>query len=213
MTEQQKPGKIFEAMAAIMRDIKAVGKNGRNESVGRGYNFRSIDDVTNEIHGHLAKHGVFFTPEVVAQERGTGQTKKGDPVYTANLTVKYTFYAAEDGSFVTVQTVGEAADTQDKASNKAMSAALKYALVQLFCIPTSDMAEGDNDSPMDGITNPAPVKKAVTLEYLNNLKAQIQAQCKTPADALNKLVEFNFTIGDEAKALVNSFFEAEKVQA
>src|SRR5690606_19364534 len=37
---------------------------------------------------------------------------------------------------------GEAMDSADKATNKAMSAAYKYAAFQTFCIPT----EGDNDA-------------------------------------------------------------------
>jgi hypothetical protein len=38
--------------------------------------------------------------------------------------------------------IGEAMDSGDKSSNKAMSAAYKYAAFQAFCIPT----EGDNDA-------------------------------------------------------------------
>ena len=41
-----------------------------------------------------------------------------------------------------VTTYGEAMDSGDKATNKAMSAAYKYAAMQAFCIPT----EGDNDA-------------------------------------------------------------------
>ena len=43
-------------------------------------------------------------------------------------------------------TYGEAMDSADKSTNKAMSAAYKYMCLQVFCIPT----EGDNDA--DGTT-------------------------------------------------------------
>lgn len=37
-------------------------------------------------------------------------------------------------------------DTGDKASNKAMSSAMKYALCQIFCIPTANMPDPDGES-------------------------------------------------------------------
>jgi predicted RNA-binding protein with PIN domain len=51
--------------------------------------------------------------------------------------------ADTDWTSVTVTTIGEAADTSDKATNKAMSAALKYALIQTFSVPTKDMDDAD----------------------------------------------------------------------
>jgi hypothetical protein len=50
--------------------------------------------------------------------------------------------SAVDGSSHTVHVIGEAMDSADKATNKAMSAAYKYMAMQVFCIPT----EGDNDA-------------------------------------------------------------------
>jgi hypothetical protein len=55
---------------------------------------------------------------------------------------EFDFVSAEDGSKHTVRTFGEAMDRGDKATNKAMSAAYKYAAFQAFAIPT----EGDNDA-------------------------------------------------------------------
>jgi hypothetical protein len=48
-----------------------------------------------------------------------------------------------DGSSVTTVITGEAMDSGDKATNKAMSVALKYALLQMFLIPTDDMRDPD----------------------------------------------------------------------
>ena len=70
------------------------------------------------------------------------QTQKGGTLIYTTLTVEFDFVSAEDGSTHTVRTVGEAMDSADKSSNKAMSAAYKYAAFMAFCIPT----EGDNDA-------------------------------------------------------------------
>ena len=51
-------------------------------------------------------------------------------------------------------------DSGDKATNKAMSAAYKYAALQTFCIPT----EGDNDA--DATTHEV---KAHTPEFTDKL--------------------------------------------
>jgi hypothetical protein len=56
--------------------------------------------------------------------------------------MEFNFVSALDGSKHTVKTFGEAMDSADKATNKAMSAAYKYAAFQAFCIPT----EGDTDA-------------------------------------------------------------------
>jgi hypothetical protein len=64
-----------------------------------------------------------------------------------SIMMEYDFWA-EDGSKVTVGPIpAEGVDSGDKATNKALSAALKYALIQTFSIPTEDMAEADLDSP------------------------------------------------------------------
>ena len=68
-----------------------------------------------------------------------------DMFYT-RLKINFGFYA-EDGSHVDAVVIGEAMDTGDKASNKALSIGLKYAMLQVFCIPTEDEKDPDAVSP------------------------------------------------------------------
>jgi hypothetical protein len=124
---------IYEAIPAILADVEAIGKNRNNSQ--QGYKFRGIDDVYNAIHPLLAKHKVFPTCEIVSRELTERQTKAGSVLFYVNIKAKYTLWA-HDGSHVTTEAWGEAMDSGDKASNKAMSAAYKYALFQLLCIPT-----------------------------------------------------------------------------
>ena len=70
------------------------------------------------------------------------QTAKGGTLFYVTVEAEFDFVCAEDGSKHTVKTFGEAMDSGDKATNKAMSAAYKYAAFQAFAIPT----EGDNDA-------------------------------------------------------------------
>jgi hypothetical protein len=135
---------IFIKIPAIMASIEAIGKNRKNQS--QGYSFRGIDDMYNELHTHFATHKVFYTPEVLTTHREEKPTKSGGLMQYVVLTVKYTFYA-EDGSNVSCTMIGEASDSGDKASNKAMSTALKYALMEIFLIPTEEDKDTESQSP------------------------------------------------------------------
>jgi hypothetical protein len=142
--EGLQPGKIHHQIALVMADIEAIGKDKRNQQ--QGYNFRGIDDVYNELHGHLAKHGVYTVPRTLDMRREERPSKSGGVMAVVILTIAYRFYA-DDGSFVEAVMIGEGMDSGDKASNKAQAVAHKYALIQVFAIPTEDAKDPENDSP------------------------------------------------------------------
>lgn len=126
-----------------MGELDAIEKKRKNP---QGYFFRGIDDVTMAMKPILSKHGVFFTPSVQSQIREERLSKGGGALIYTVLSVEFTFYA-EDGSSVKAVTVGEAMDSGDKSANKAMSAALKYALLETFCIPTEEDKDTENNNP------------------------------------------------------------------
>lgn len=135
--------KIYEAIPAIMDEIGHIGKDRRNQQ--QGFMFRGIDQVMNTMKPLLAKHGVFVVPEVIDRQREERTTKSGSNLIYSILTVRYHF-CASDGSEVVATTVGEGMDSADKASNKAMAIAFKYACFQVFCIPTEEIAKDDPDN-------------------------------------------------------------------
>lgn len=136
-----------------MADIDVIAKSRKNQS--QGYAFRGIDDMYNELHSHFANHKVFYTSEVINQHREEKQTKSGGTMQYSIINVKFTFYA-EDGSNISSTMIGEASDSGDKASNKAMSVALKYALMQLLLIPTEEEKDTEFKSPEFTKVKPAP---------------------------------------------------------
>lgn len=140
-----KPGAIYAAITNVMADVGSVGKDKINKQ--QGFKFRSIDDVYNALHPALAKNKVFIVPEILEQTREVvGVTKNGAKMTSVICTIKFTFYA-EDGSHVETILIGEGMDTGDKATNKAMAIAYKYACFQVFCIPTEEMTDPDAESP------------------------------------------------------------------
>lgn len=137
-------GKIYKQMIAIMKDVEAVGKNNINKI--QQYKFRGIDDVYNTLHNLFAKHEIFIMSEIISEKREERTSKNGGLLLWTLLDIKFTFYA-DDGSSVSTVTKGEAMDSGDKSSNKAMAAASKYALVQTFLIPTENKIDTENNSP------------------------------------------------------------------
>lgn len=131
---------IYKAIPKVAKAIGAISKDRKNEQ--QGYRFRGIDDVLNACHGPLTDNGVFVTTEVSELTREERQNKNGGVLVFATLRMKVSFIA-EDGSSVSTTTYGEAMDSGDKATNKAMSAALKYAFFQTFTIPLENMDDAD----------------------------------------------------------------------
>ena len=136
-------GMIYKAVNAIMTEIDHIGKDKKNAQ--QGFMFRGIDQVMNTMKPLLAKHGVFVVPEVLNMTREERLTGKGTTLLYSVLTVKHHFVAT-DGSEVCSVTIGEGMDSGDKASNKAMAIAFKYACFQVFCIPTEEMTKDDPDN-------------------------------------------------------------------
>lgn len=131
---------IYQAIIGVMSDIGVIGKEKKNAQ--QGFKYRGVDDVMNALQPVMVQHGLFVVPEIIDQKREERQTKnKGNLIYSV-CTVRYTFYA-KDGSSVQCVVIGEGMDSGDKATNKAMSIAFKYACFQVFCIPTEEMKDPD----------------------------------------------------------------------
>jgi hypothetical protein len=191
MTDKSTNPKIFSAIPKIMADVTAVGKGKQNQQ--QGYKFRGIDDVYNALHTALAKHGVFTVPEVLEQNREERQTKSGGLLIYNVMKIRYTFYA-DDGSSFTTTVIGEAMDSGDKSSNKAMAAAHKYAFLQVFAIPTEDPKDSEVDTyqvapkapAKPAAPTPTPAKGATPkqtppADNPNGLSGQCP-ECHAPAD-------------------------------
>jgi len=150
-------GKIHEAIAAIMDEVGGVGKTRTNPQ--QGYKYRGIADVTLACQPIMAKHKVHATPHAILNECADYiDTKSGGKMLHVRQTIEYRFYHA-DGSFFPCVVTGEAMDSGDKTSNKVMSAALKYALTQTFCIPETDPdADTEAQSPQRAETQPEQPK-------------------------------------------------------
>jgi hypothetical protein len=145
---------IHQALAAILDELPAVGKDQSN--VEQGFAFRGIDDVLVALNPLLGKHGVFFAPTVLERVYQERRTQRGSVMHNVNLHVRYTFYGPT-GDSITADGWGEGTDMGDKATPKAMTGAMKYVLNQVFAIATREQSEADADrhSPEDTVPGPS----------------------------------------------------------
>lgn len=150
MTTAQEHPLIYSRMAAIMQAVPAIGKNRKNKE--QGFQFRGIDDVYAALHDTLIENKVFTTSEVLELTKYTGTTKKGTEFTDHEVKIRWTFWT-EDGSKVTSDTIGYGRDYADKSASKAMAIAHKYALIQVFAIPTYEPDNDGDGSSIEGNAN------------------------------------------------------------
>ncbi|MET9555120.1 ERF family protein [Streptomyces sp. NPDC006645] len=130
--------RVFQVIHGVMRDVMPVGKDQKNRQ--QDYSFRGVDDAMSAMAGPMRNHGCFIAPEIASHN----QRPRGEKGTHTVIKMLYRIYGpAGDCLHVTVP--GEAMDTADKSTNKAMSAALKYMLFQVFMIPVDARSIDDSD--------------------------------------------------------------------
>ena len=170
---------IQQSLIEVMKEVGAVGKNDRNTS--QGFAFRGIDAVINAVSPAFQKYKVIVVPTVLERDTSMVESAKGKAMTHVQLKVAYTFYG-HAGDFVSATVYSEAMDYGDKATAKAMSVALRTALLQTLALPTD---EPDPDSQsyergVDKVANPVRTKsmpgefKSATAEEIQMTKEGLE---------------------------------------
>ncbi|MFZ5192930.1 ERF family protein [Enterobacter roggenkampii] len=137
MTEK----KVYAAISGV---ASALAEKGISKEKKQGsqvnYAFRGIDDIYNALAPELVKNKLLILPRYTERTSVERTSKNGGALFYITVRGDFDFVSTEDGSVHTVTTYGEAMDSGDKATNKAMSIAYKYAAFQAFCIPTEETA-------------------------------------------------------------------------
>lgn len=185
MSEIKSP-MIYGKIADCMRQLGAIGKTSKNAQ--QGFMYRGVDAVMNALNPVLTANHVFCVPEVLEQHREERQTRSGGNLIYSILKMCYTLYA-EDGSSVSATVIGEGMDSADKSSNKAMSVAYKYAMFQIFSIPTEEMADPDAETPPE--STPKADNKAARNNAWTALATALGKTNKEMSACVNSLIQAN----------------------
>lgn len=131
---------VYKAISQVARELAEQGIKKDSVNQQQRFNFRGIDAVYNALAPALVKHGLLILPRMSERTISERTGKSGGALFYVTVKAEFDFVSVEDGSLHTVTTYGEAMDSGDKATNKAMSIAYKYAAFQAFCIPTEETA-------------------------------------------------------------------------
>ena len=184
---------VYEAIASITASLSKVGiAKGRKTQQGGGasFAFRGIDDVLNALSPLLAEHKLCIFPRVTNRASVERQTKSGGALFYTTVNAEFDFVSAVDGSKHTAATIGEAMDSGDKSTNKAMSIAYKYAVFLTFCVPIEGTP--DSDGEVYEISGAKQLDDNTLTDLLNNiadagtkedLLAAFKLACKAAKDA------------------------------
>lgn len=133
MTETQN---LPALLTQIKTAIGAIGKDSTNKQ--QGFSFRGIDAVINAAAPALIDAGVVVFPKITTYEYGTVEVGKSrTPMSHARVIVEFTFYGPA-GDSLSGSAPGEAMDSGDKATAKAMSVAYRTFLLQALSLPTNE---------------------------------------------------------------------------
>jgi hypothetical protein len=134
---------VHQAIVEVMKLLQKQGISKGRKNTQQNYTFRGIDDVYNAVSSAIAQAQLTILPHYTERTVVERTSANDKALFYVTVVGYYEFVSAVDGSSVVVGPFyGEAMDSGDKATNKAMSAAYKYCCMQTFCIPT----EGDNDA-------------------------------------------------------------------
>lgn len=213
---------IGKKMLAIQAELSAVGiaKDQRNDQ--QRYNYRGIDQLLNTLSGLFVKHEVMVLPNMLSVEVDITPSGKQR---IARVLMRYEFVdlPERDKDFgqsqpLKFEVYGEGADSGDKAIQKAMTAAYKYLMIQLFAIPIVGNDDPDAHSspdqddqagePLDGKLAAALKEKLADITKQFNLEKPTEAEfCRwltgdADCDDFSKLPGDQFTRAESALSAI-----------
>jgi hypothetical protein len=131
---------LRQKLAEVRRRVGYIQKRGHNERFN--YNYVTAADIAGSIGDILSELGVVVIPclENITYESATG---RGETTRMARVVMAYTFSDVDSGEEIVAKVAGQGLDSGDKAPYKAMTGALKYALLQSFLLATGDDPEDE----------------------------------------------------------------------
>lgn len=139
---------IITTMNLVAADLAAIGIAKDQKNTQQNYSYRGIDPLYDTLAPICAKHGLIILPDVEEYHRENGSTKNGTLTVVVWVRVRYKFTHIHNKQFTNCVFFGEAIDYSDKATNKAITAAYKYMVIQTFNIPINGTDnDADNTTP------------------------------------------------------------------
>jgi hypothetical protein len=140
---------LHRKLAEVMAEVERIPKRGKAPPEMGGFAFTQVGDALDPIRKAMAERQLTMVPseiDITGQSEHEGTGSRGQPVVTTtlDLRVTWTITDGESGESIRFQSIGAGADRGDKYTGKAMTNALKYAILPTFLLPTGDDPELSN---------------------------------------------------------------------
>lgn len=197
---------IQQALVAVMADVGAIPKTGRADPSMGGYRFRGIDQFYEAIQPALIAHGVVLEPQVIACERSTYRTSSNREMQVTLVTLRVAFIGP-GGDRIEAVAIGEGSDASDKSATKAMSTAMKYALMQTLAVPVEgehDADQGQTEARGNGSVPSAPMATTEQRTEIDDLRREMNETQTAEANAWFKAQKYHMAslTATQASALI-----------
>lgn len=170
---------IYQRINEVRKAVPYIQKDAAvRAGQGGTYNAVTHDMVTAKLREHLIKQGILIVPTQISGQSIDGMTKNGNAKIRYEAAYEVSFInieQPEDKIIITIHSHAE--DSSDKAPGKAISYAVKYAMLKLFSLET-----GENDESR------VELDKTVNSEQVANISRLIK---ETHSDEHKFLVAFN----------------------
>jgi hypothetical protein len=159
---------LRQKLAVVRRRISYVQKRGHNER--NNYNYVTAADIAGAVGDILAELGVVVVPRLESISHEPARNGRSEVQHLARVVMAYTFTDVDTAEEITVKVAGEGLDAGDKAPYKAMTGALKYALLQSFLLATGDDPEDERADSRVALGS----ERVVTPEQVRELQGLIE---------------------------------------
>lgn len=126
---------IHQRLAKVQQKLSYIQKEKKR---GMQYSIVSHDAVTAAVRPLMVENGIIYYPCFVNHEQSGNRTEVMMAVRFVNVD--------EPKDFIDVATLGYGVDNSDKGPGKAMSYAVKYALLKCLGLETGDDPDHDQDT-------------------------------------------------------------------
>lgn len=146
---------ILQRINNVRKDVAFIKKDKKVSGGGGNYSTVTHDNVTAHLHDSLVKNGIIIVPDLIQSEVVDSKTTTsgGTPIIRFEATYLVAFHNMDEpNDFVAIQVASHALDYGDKAPGKALSYAVKYAMLKVFSLETGEDDEGRLEQKAPTIT-------------------------------------------------------------
>lgn len=133
--------KLAEKLVKIMNSLGAVEKKGYNKH--QNYKYMREVDVMEALKAELINNKIIMltSSKFVDIQKKEGKDKTD---FITTVETQHTFIDSESGEALSISSVGSGYDSSDKGAAKAITSAVKYAIMKTFMI-SDEGADIEND--------------------------------------------------------------------